>query len=342
MLYSIASGKSLVPGSLFKTDSQITNLSLSLGQAITSSMEEQRPHDPVSNTVTSILKDGIHPASRQGLVTMCVAKCLQSLLRDCLWREPSRRPSAEGICSHLLVCTAPSTQERIIIQQNFPIVGSVEVPSVNSIVAWGNHGHQLLLISKEVWNVKTLKFNIPDAIIRTKNVICLAGCSVYIASCKNRSLQSFSLFNFSSIEAPKNALPSNPCCIFSSQDGSQVFVGMEGGRIAMFTASAEGQSPLQSSPLVGRTLDHPDRKKTPVRCGIVVNDVVLCGCGRYLIGLDRQNLQQKFYKPLTDQGTMISGIANSGDTLWVWFSDCGEIIVCDTLTGNRLDSIDIR
>ena len=343
MLYSIVSGKSLVPGSLFKTDSQITNLSLSLGQAITSSMEEQRPRDSVSNAAASILKDGVHPASRKGLVTMCVAKCLQALLKDCLWKDPARRPSAEGICSHLLLCTAPSMQERIIIQQNFPIVGAKELPSVNSIVAWGNHGNQLMLVSKDVWNVNTLSPRLPEAFVRTKNVMCVVGCEVYIATCsKSRSLQSFSLLNFSSIEAGKNALPSIPSCIFSTQNGRQIFVGMEGGRIAMFAAAGNDKSPLENPPLIGKTLEHSDRKKIPVTCGLVVDDTVLCGCGRYLIGLDSKTLQQKFFKPLTNQGTIVSGMVNSGDTLWVWFSDCGEIIICDTSTGSRRDCIDLR
>lgn len=343
MLYSIVSGKSLVPGLLFKPDSQITNLSLSLGQAITSSMEEQRPRDQPSPQAASILRNGVHPASRQGLVSMCVAKCLQSLLRDCLWKDPSRRPSAEGICSHLLLCTAPSTQERIIIQQNFPIVGSVKVPGDGSIIAWGNHGDQVMTVSKDVWNVSKVCLQLPEGFVRSRNVMCVTSTSLFIVSCKSRQLFSFSVTDLmnKTAAAPKNVLPSNPCCLFSSPDEDRLYVGMEGGRVAVFT-SIDGKSPLETLPIIGRTLEHPDRKKTPIRCGVVVNDSVLCGCGRYLIGLDHKNLQQRFFKPLTDQGTMIDGIVSSETSLWVWFTDCGEVIVCDARTGNRTDSINIR
>lgn len=342
MLYSVVSGKTLVPGLLFKPDSQVTNLSLSLGQAITSSMEEQRPRDQPSVTAASILKDGVHPASRQGLVSMCVAKCLQSLLRDCLWKDPSRRPSAEGICSHLLLCTAPSTQERIIIQQNFPITGAVEVPGIGNVIAWGNHGDQLMAVSKDVWSVSKVDLELPDGFIRSKNLMCITSTSLFIVSCKSRQLLSFTLTDFSRMaSAPKNCLPSNPCCLFTSSNGDRLYVGMEGGRVAVFT-SIDGKSPLETPPIVGRTLDHPDRKKTPIRCGTVVEDIIMCGCGRYLIGLDHKNLQQRFFKPLTEQGTMIDGIMSSGDNLWVWFSDCGEVIICDSKTGNRTDSINIR
>ena len=340
MLYSIVSGKSLVPGLLYKTDSQTTNTSLSLGQAITSSMEEQRPRDPVSDTSLSILEDGVHPASRRGFVSMCVAKCLQTLLKDCLWKDPSRRPSAEGVCSHLLLCTAPSTQERIIIQQNFPVVGAVEIPSMDSIAAWGSNGGQFLTVSKGVWSVKTLSLPLQEFFTQGNNVICVVDSMVYIASCSTRRIQSVDIQGMSNQLAPKNALPSNPCSVFASQDGKQVFVGLEGGRIARFTSHGVM---FEDAPLIGKAMDHPDRKKTPIRCGLVHEGVVICGCGRYLIGLESSNFQQKFYKPLTNQGTMINGIIRvSNNTLWVWFSDSTEIVICDISTGNRLDSIDVR
>ena len=346
MLYTIVSGKPLTPGLLYKPDSHTTNLTISLGQAITSSMEEQGPTEAsLSSAAASVLRQGcVHPGSRQGLVTMCVAKCLQSLLRDCLWKDPARRPPAEGICSHLLLCTAPSTQERIIIQQNFPVTQAVEVPAIDCILAWGNHGNEVMSITKESWNVKPVPLDLPEPFVRSETVMCTAGTTLYLASCKARTLRSFDLtFDPANMtDVSKGVLPSNPCCLFSSPDEDRVFVGMEGGRLAMFTAGSNGVSPLEATPLVGRTLEHPDRRKTPVRCGLVVEDTVLCGCGRYLIGLDSRNLQQKFVKPLTEQGTMVRGIAHAGDDLWVWFADCSEIIICDRVTGNRRDCIDVR
>ena len=146
LLYYVVTGKALLPGFIHKSDSYDMNFSLSLGRAITSTMEEQKPRESKSNAATPILESGIHPASRQGCVTMCVAKCMQNLLKDCLWRDPSRRPSAEGVCSHLLLCTGPSTQERIIVQQNFHILDASFVASINSIIAWGLKGSKVTTI----------------------------------------------------------------------------------------------------------------------------------------------------------------------------------------------------
>ena len=265
---------------------------------------------------------------------------MQMLFEDCLAYNPDRRPSADGVAGRLLICIGPSTQEKVILDQDCRITHSVLLSS-GDIVAWEDNSvdNRVILLMRNTLAVKQVSLNIPEQ--PTLNHICASlGNKLFVAS-STKKLNCFSIPDFNNSLTATIPLPSLPTCIFSSDNADHVAVGMEGGKIAVFK-SQNGQSALSSPPLFSKPFDHLVNKKKSVTCGILRDDMIICNSGRYLVGLDAETLQQKFYKLLSEKGTMLKGMVCHGKCLWVWFTDSEEIIVCDVSTGNLKDTINIR
>ena len=265
---------------------------------------------------------------------------MQMLFEDCLAYDPYRRPSADGVTGRLLICIGPSTQEKVILDQDCRITHSVLLSS-GDIVAWEDNSvdNRVILLTHNTLSVKQVSLNIPEQ--PTLNYICASvGNKLFVASSTKR-LHCFSIPDFKNSLTATTTLPSLPTCIFSSDNADCVAVGMDGGKIAVFK-SQNGQPALSAPPLLSKPFDHLVNKKKSVTCGVLRDDIIICNSGRYLVGLDIETLQQKFYKLLSEKGTMLKGMVCHGKYLWVWFTDSGEIIVCDVSTGYQKESIDIR
>lgn len=308
--------------------------------SIASAVEEQRPRGDSGNIAAKVLENGVHPAGRQGQITTCISICMQMLFEDCLAFDPDRRPSADGVSGRLLICIGPSTQEKVILDQDCRITHSALLSS-GDIVAWEDNSvdNRVILLTHNTLTVKQVSLNIPEQ--PTLNYICASvGNKLFVAS-STKKLHCFSIPDFKNMLTATVPLPSLPTCIFSSDNADRVVVGMEGGKMAVFK-SQNGQSVLSTPPLFSNPFDHLVNKKKPATCGIVLDDIIVCNSGRYLVGLEVETLQQKFYKLVSEKGTMLKGIVCHGKYLWVWFTDSREIIVCDISNGNQIDSINIR
>lgn len=284
-----------------------------------------------------LLENGIHPAARQGHISMCISTCMQVLLEACLEIDPKRRPSAEGVSGRLMICVGPSTQEKYVLDQNWSVQNAVLLPNRGGVIAWERDGNKRIVLVDES-TYSTLLISLPTT--ETCRHITVTTDKLFVTTSAKR-VHSYTLPHFKEFTSTKNPLPALSSCLFTSCDAENVIVGMDGGRVAHFTSQDKKQI-LAVPPIVVKPFDHPDKRKTQVTCGVIHEGTILCGSGRYLVGLGLSRLQQEFFKPLSDNGTQFKGMVNHGSYLWVWFADYGEVVVCDVKTGNRLDSIELK
>lgn len=304
---------------------------------IANAIEEQRLQGSGRFVSYGLLVNGTHPAARQGHISTCITTCMQVLLESCLSVDPKRRPTAEGVSARLMICVGPSTQEKYILDHNWSVEDAVLLSQEGWVVAWEPTGRRrVVLIDERTCSTQIL--TIPEAEVCRH--VTITGDELFVTTSTKRIL-SYRLPHLKVCVAATSLLPGLSTCLFTSFYASNVVVGLENGRVLLYTAQ-DGDPALATPPIVAKPFDHPDKKKTHVSCGIVHHERILCGSGRYLVGLSVPGLQQVFYKPLSENGTFLKGMVGYGSYLWVWFGDYGEIVICDINTGNRLDSIEMK
>ena len=90
-------------------------------------------------------------------------------------------------------------------------------------------------------------------------------------------------------------------------------------------------------------MTNPDPLKTAIKCGTHHKNIVWCGCGRYLIGLDHKEYLMKLYKPVTqDENTRISVITGCLDYLWVGLQERSQIVICDAFKAQSQETLDVQ
>ena len=216
-----------------------------LSSALSESMSENKPL-PTSVPFPNLLVDGVHPAARQDIVSACHSVCMQRILEDCVKDDPTQRPSAEGVCSGLLVCPGEMLQNNFYTSHTVKLAGySAEMEVV---VALEEGRDRVILIPRKTWEMerKTTPYD-------GQNFSCLSviGKEVFLASEDSNLLFSLQLPSLSSGTISPQPLMGTPLCIFPQIDGSEVkvVVGMSGGRIAVFSKK-RGRHLLQNEPFV--------------------------------------------------------------------------------------------
>lgn len=328
MIYNAVTGKKLP----HKSNGKLKTLNLSRALA-----ENPIPHYRVAHdTNVKLLQDGSHPAARNESISICITKCMQLLMNHCLSEYIKCRPSAESICGRLLVCCGPSTQERIITEED--VMHKVMLLPENasgSLLGWTISG-KLLTITPPTWAVCSM--GLPDIQV-LDNCITLVGKLLVVCSnaCK---IHVMTMADFSDHYISVYTAPSTPTCIFASNDCQVIVGGLLHGKLAIFKSNYS-ETLLTNPPIVVKLLDRSYCKKGKINCGIVTKNTIYNNCGRYLIGLDKESLHQLFSTPLSIEGAVLKGMELCDSHLWAWFDNSGEIAICDLEDGKQMNSIDI-
>ena len=310
-----------------------------LSHALAEALEENKPYPLPEQDTLGLLKEGRHPAARRDLITSCHSTCMQRLMENCLSLTPSSRPTAQGICSQLLLCPGEHLQINFFITTL--VSSATYCPDANMIIAMQENSAHLLLVPQGSWQVQQIE--IPYKGEKISCFTCV-GKELFFASLESNLVFSLHLPSLTSGHISHEPLPGTPLCMFSHfhSNGFRIVVGMSGGRIAVFSPPDNGGHQLESKPVFTQMINHPDAHKTAISCGLYHRKTLWCGCGRYLIGLDTKDYLLKHYKPVIREQTRMVTMAAASGRLWLGFEDRSEVVVCDANSANSLDIIDCR
>jgi serine/threonine protein kinase len=336
VVFNVVTGKRHMPSTAANDDRKrrsMTDPTSLIGSAI----EKRRLRGTPRDVPSDLLVNGIHPASRQGHITMCISTCMQSLMDDCTSVNPSRRPTADGIAGRLMVCIGPSTQEKHAFDQNFHVENAVY--TAGGILAWDIDkatSNSIMSLSTDNYAIQMISLPVTDPCQH----IHVNDNKLFLCSYSKR-VYSLSLPGFNNMISTRGSVPAPSSCIFTSPTNHVVVVGMENGKLAVFKSIAVESSPLTGPPVIVKA-DLPDRKKHPVVCGLVHNDIILWAKGSYLIGTRGDSMQVLFCKMPSETRSHLRGVVYSENCLWVWYESQGDVIICDPTSGNALDSIQLK
>ena len=311
-----------------------------VSQALSKSIEDNRPQSPVPSLQHVFAHNVTHPAARQNVDSSCHSICMQPLMEDCLARRPDNRPSARGICSRLLVCPGTLRQARFFVP--YPVSRAGYCPSENHIVAMQEgRSEEAMLIIPGAWlfRQKTLPY-------AGQKITCCAvvGTEVVMGSEVTNLIFSVTLPSLTSGHISPILLPGAPLCIIPQEtaQGTKVIVGMSAARIAVFSPPGQGRHLLETHPFITQVMSNTTPEKTKMSCGVYHRGVVWCGCGRHLAGLDSNEYVMKHYKPVLKDGTCITRIVCALGYLWLCFSERSELVTVNTRTAQCGDPINCQ
>lgn len=253
--------------------------------------------------------------------------------------NPADRPSAEGVCSRLLICPGGLPQANIFITA--PVTQAVYSESADVVLAMRETSDYVLQLTPGSWQMQQLA--IP---YQGERICCMtvAGSEVFFASEDTNLVFSLQLPSLTSGHISPEPLPGKPLCIFPQQATSgdtRIIVGMSSGRIAIFVPPNNGRKHLlETKPIVTQVINHPDADKTAITCGVYHEGTVWCGCGRNIIGLDTKEYLLKHYKPVLKELTMVTHLEGSYHRIWITFNNRSEVVLCDCFSANCVNTID--
>lgn len=314
--------------------------SLNLTKPIAAALDEHRTRTIKENAATAILEGGVHPAARGNHVTMCITACMQPLLLDCL-SPPPDRPSAMSISHRLLLCCGFIPQEKIILHGRTHISQAFLSEEAGCIVGQLENTCEVTVLALDTYAPVTSPLPCQG---NETPLLAVVGRLLVVARQAKQSLLVYKLPELSTVGKKAVSLSYKPSCLFTYQtplDGDcRVVVGTEAGHILVFSASEQASMTQLCSKQV---FNLHDAKKSAVKAGVYYKQTLLCGCGRYLIGLHSDTLEQKFIRPVSDKNTdRVVSLAVSQDKVWIMMAISSDVVVCDATTGNRLSTIDCR
>lgn len=309
-----------------------------LSQALAKSIEENPPQSP-NHTLQHIFEqDGRHPAARRNIDSSCHSTCMQPLMEHCLAQNPANRPSAQGVCSRLLVCPGGLQQARFFIPS--PVCWAAYSSSENHIIGMREEADDAMLIIPRAWlyRKKALPYH-------GQRIACLALVEeeVFMGSAETNLVFSMKLPALTSGHISPILLPGAPLCIIPQQTvyGTKIVVGMSAARIAVFSPPDQGRHLLETHPFITQVMRSSEPEKTAISCG-VYHKMVWCGCGKYLVGLEPKEYMLKHYKPVLKDATYISHMVCALGQLWISFDNRPELVAVDTQTVQCTEPIDCQ
>ena len=248
VLHYVVTGRKLFANAANKRDqlSRIYNSDIpQLSSALSESMSENKPLSS-SSSFPELMEGGLHPAASQDVISSCHSVCMQQILEDCVRDDPTERPSADGICSQLLVCPGEMLQNNFYTTEVVKLAGYSAESEV--VVAIEEIRQRVTLIPKKTWRMERRSTPYDGQRFSCLSVI---GKEVFLASEESNLLFSLQLPGLMSGTISHQPLMGTPLCIFPQIDGSEikVVVGMSGGRIAVFSKK-KGRHLLQNKPFV--------------------------------------------------------------------------------------------
>lgn len=342
LLHLVVTGRKLFAGILNRRDQlqMIYHADIpQLSQALAKSMEENRPQSPDPTLQQVVAQSGKHPAARRSVDSSCHSVCMQPLMQDCLAQNPVYRPSARGICGRLLVCPGGLRQIRFFISS--PVTWAAYSATDNHIIGMQEGADDALLIVPGAWlfRHKTLPYH-------GQRITCSAMVEeeVFMGSAETNLIFSVKLPALTSGHISPILLPGSPLCIIPQETahGSKVIVGMSAARIAVFSPPGQGRHLLETHPFITQVIRNTEPEKTAISCGVYYKNIVWCGCGRYLVGLDSKEYLMKHYKPLIKEATCISHMVCALGQLWVSFDGRPELVSANAQTAQSTEAIDCQ
>ena len=316
-----------------------------LSKAIATAMDEHRTSGIKENAASVILEDRQHPAARKNHVTLCVNACMQPLLQDCLSSSPSDRPSARSIAHRLLLCLGPVPQDKVILHGHTHISQAHLSLEAGCIVAQLNSTRELTTLSLGSWAPHTSLLPLKE---EETPLITVNKRLLVVATHLEQTLRVFLLPELDEAEVVPPRLPSSPSCIFSYEnsadlDSTMVVVGTEGGSLTVFCLSEQQpQLRLLSSKRVFAAYEQ-DPKRSRISACVCHQECLLCMCGRYLIGVDPETLEERFIQALSKRkNDRLTGLVASEGKVWAMIATSSEVVVCTASNGNLITTIDCR
>lgn len=191
-----------------------------------------------------------HPAARKDIKSSCHSVCMQPLLENCLAGNPQDRPSAQGLCSRLLLCPGTSAQRDFYMS------------ALMSSVSYSTSQHLLVGLQRDALNSVTLLP--PDSWdmkhcptpYSGEQFCCLQVLKdeVFLVSQESHLLYSLQLPALQSGHISSTPLPAQPVAIFASSDNqhnaNMLVVAMATAKIAVFYSQPNGRHILEGEPVV--------------------------------------------------------------------------------------------
>ena len=223
-----------------------------LSAALADALADSKPPPRFSSTASkfpSLVEEGRgHSAARLDVISSCHTVCMQPLMESCLANNPQDRPSAQGICSRLLVCPGA------LPQSNYYISSPVQSPAHSHaeglvIGIQGDRLDHVTLLPTDSWQIKRCPTPYSGERFCCLDVI---GSEVFLASEDSLLLYSLRLPRLQSGHISSTPLPGKPECLFSydTPHGPSVVVGMSAASIAVFSSPEQGSHLLETQPHV--------------------------------------------------------------------------------------------
>jgi len=217
-------------------------------------MTENSPPSATSK-FKHLLKDGRHPAARTDIITSCHSVCMQQLMVNCLSVHPHDRPSAQGICSRLLICPGQMPQANFYITS--PVLHAGYSSHTKTIAAVQQDSNKVLILPTESWEIQRVTTPYTEEPISCMTVV---GKEVFFVSKTSYLVFSLELPLLQSGHISPQPLQGEALCMFPQSsptgEGIRIIVGMTGGRLAVYSIPSKpqvsGREPhiLESKPLV--------------------------------------------------------------------------------------------
>lgn len=222
-----------------------------LSRALADALADNKPFPTIpAAKFPSLLGEGEgrHPAARLDVISSCHSVCMQPLMESCLASKPQDRPSAQGLCSWLLVCPGITSQSDYYISA--AIRCAAYSPTQQLVVAiQSDKPDHVTLFPPDTWQIKRCPTPYSGQHFTCLQVI---GNEVFLAASDSLLIYSLKLPHLQSGHISSRPLVGEPHCLFTcdSLQGPKVIVGMTKARIAVFSSPQDGGHLLESEPYV--------------------------------------------------------------------------------------------
>ena len=275
MLHVVVTGQRLFAGIMNKREqlqllyqTDLPQLSAALADYLSS--PNPTPSPGTACKFPSLLDDNNrHPSARLDIISSCHNVCMQPLMESCLASNPHDRPSAQGLCSKLLLCPGAMPQSDYYISS--PVQHAVYSPTANVVIGIHRDGqdHVTVFPPNNAWQMRQCPT--PYSGERFSCIEIIRN-EIVLASCDSLLLYSLQLPDLQSGHISSTLLIGKPLCLFSDHEKRMV-VGMTEARIAIFSSSADGRLLLESKPHVTQVGRYNKRVLSPCnsRDYIIIN-----------------------------------------------------------------------
>lgn len=226
-----------------------------LSTALADALNDSSPlHEATPSKFQPVLDEhGRHRAARTDVISSCHSVCMQPLMESCLANRPEDRPSAQGLCSSLLLCPG-STPQRDYYIAHHVVCAAFSSPEQLVVGLQDDRLDHVVLFPTRTWQMRCVA---TPYVGERFSCLHVAGREVFLVSQESKLIYSFLLPGLQSGHILANPLETTPTCLFSFDGvhGTNLAVGMEGSRLAVFSSPSStdqhtGGHLLETPPII--------------------------------------------------------------------------------------------